>query len=125
MKYIFFIGLVISWLFGYEASLVFYAISVIAYVIISLSAEEEKINNGSSHDYTWESSRPQNLTDDSEKNYSTLGVESWATDEEVKRAYRMMAKRYHPDVCSEPNAASMFRMVDEAYKAIMKERGCM
>lgn len=61
--------------------------------------------------------------------YKVLGVESTATDEEVKKAYRRMAMRYHPDKVEnlgeemKKNATEQFRAINEAYETIKKERG--
>jgi len=64
-----------------------------------------------------------------ENAYRILGVASTATDEEVKTAYREMAKRYHPDKVShlgeevKKAAEEKFQKVNEAYETIKKERG--
>jgi DnaJ like chaperone protein len=61
--------------------------------------------------------------------YSILEIESTATDEEVKKAYRRMAMKYHPDKVSHLGddfkkvAHEKFRKVQEAYDQIKKERG--
>lgn len=47
--------------------------------------------------------------------YEVLGVAKNASDDEIKKAYRSLAKRYHPDVCKEPNAEEKFKEVQEAY----------
>ncbi len=66
---------------------------------------------------------------DTENAYRILGVASTATDEEVKFAYREMAKRYHPDKVShlgeeiKKAAEEKFQKVNEAYETIKKERG--
>lgn len=46
--------------------------------------------------------------------YSVLGIQRTATDDEIKSAYRRMAKQWHPDVCKEPNAQEMFIRIKEA-----------
>jgi len=50
--------------------------------------------------------------------YSRLGVEKGATPEEIKRAYRKLARKYHPDVSKEPDAEAQFKGVAEAYEAL-------
>ncbi len=47
--------------------------------------------------------------------YEVLGVSNVATDDEIKRAYRKLAKKYHPDVSTEPDATEKFKEVQEAY----------
>jgi len=51
--------------------------------------------------------------------YSVLGVASTATQDEVKKAYRRLAKRYHPDANqNDPKAADRFKEISEAYQVI-------
>ncbi|MDL2336395.1 MAG: DnaJ C-terminal domain-containing protein [Pseudomonadota bacterium] len=50
--------------------------------------------------------------------YAALGVEKTATAEEIKRAYRKLARKYHPDVSKEPDAEARFKDVAEAYEAL-------
>ena len=40
--------------------------------------------------------------------YEVLGVSKDATQEEIKKAYRTLAKKYHPDVSTDPNATEKF-----------------
>ena len=50
--------------------------------------------------------------------YATLGVPREAKPDEVKRAYRKLARKYHPDVSKEPDAEARFKEVAEAYEAL-------
>ena len=58
--------------------------------------------------------------------YSILGISRDASDEEVKKAYRKMSRKYHPDAnIDNPNkeqAEEKFKQVQQAYEQIMKER---
>ena len=47
--------------------------------------------------------------------YALLGVEPGATAEQIKKAYRTLAKQYHPDVNTSNDAADRFREITEAY----------
>lgn len=47
--------------------------------------------------------------------YKILGVDKKASDDEIKSAYRKLAKQYHPDVNKEPGAAEKFKEISEAY----------
>ena len=64
-----------------------------------------------------------------ENAYKILGVDSSASDEEVKKAYREMAKKNHPDLVSSlgeevrQSAEKKFQEINEAYEVIKKQRG--
>lgn len=50
--------------------------------------------------------------------YEVLGVSKTATDAEIKSAFRKLAKKYHPDVSTEENAAEKFKECQEAYAVL-------
>ncbi len=50
--------------------------------------------------------------------YAVLGVDSAASDAEITKAYRRLARKYHPDVNSSEEAEDMFREVSEAYDVL-------
>jgi hypothetical protein len=50
--------------------------------------------------------------------YKVLGVPATATYEEIKRAWRILAKRYHPDVSEEPDAEDKFKELQQAYSTL-------
>ena len=58
--------------------------------------------------------------------YSVLGVSRDASDDEIKKAYRKLSRKYHPDAnINNPNKAQAeekFKEVQQAYEQIMKER---
>ncbi len=55
--------------------------------------------------------------------YRVLGVSPQATDDEVKKAYRALAKKYHPDVNNgSAEAEARMKEVNEAYSTVMKWR---
>ena len=53
--------------------------------------------------------------------YEILGVSKTASDDEIKSAFRKLAKKYHPDVCKEPDAAEKFKEAQEAYAVLSDE----
>ncbi len=50
--------------------------------------------------------------------YATLGVDKTASQDEIKRAYRKLARKYHPDVSKEADAEARFKEVAEANEAL-------
>jgi DnaJ like chaperone protein len=66
---------------------------------------------------------------DVNSDYKVLGIESNATEEEIKKAYRQMAIRYHPDKVIhmgeeyQKGAKEKFQKIQEAYENIKKSKG--
>src|SRR5438094_2470208 len=51
--------------------------------------------------------------------YETLGVSKTATDDEIRSAFRKLARKYHPDVASDKTAAEeKFKEINEAYEVL-------
>jgi len=50
--------------------------------------------------------------------YEVLGVGRTANQDEIKRAYRQMARQYHPDVNKSPDAEERFKEINEAYQVL-------
>lgn len=50
--------------------------------------------------------------------YEVLGISKDATPDEIKKAYRALAKKYHPDICKEPNANEKFAEIQVAYDCL-------
>ena len=51
--------------------------------------------------------------------FAVLNLRNWhPTQEELKSAYRRMARQWHPDVCKEPNATEMFQNINLAYETL-------
>ena len=50
--------------------------------------------------------------------YKIMGVDRKATQDEIKRAYRKLARKYHPDVSKEAGAEAKFQDLGEAYEVL-------
>lgn len=50
--------------------------------------------------------------------YKIMGVARDATQDEIKRTYRKLARKYHPDVSKEPDAEARFKELGEAYEVL-------
>ncbi len=60
------------------------------------------------------------MTDDP---YKILGLKPGATDDEIKKAYKEMAKKYHPDLHgNSPEAAEMMKKINEAYDILINHK---
>lgn len=54
--------------------------------------------------------------------YEVLGLQKGASQDEIKRAYRTLAKKYHPDINKEPGAEEKFKEINEAYDTLSDEQ---
>jgi molecular chaperone DnaJ len=54
--------------------------------------------------------------------YGILGVSREATDDEIKRAYRKLARQYHPDVNDDPEAVEKFKDISAAYEVLSDDQ---
>lgn len=53
--------------------------------------------------------------------FTLLLIPEFATDQEIKSAYRRLARQWHPDVCKEENAEEMFKKIQSAYSILSDE----
>ena len=54
--------------------------------------------------------------------YATLGIDRNASKEEIKKAYKRLAKQYHPDINKDPGAETKFKQVSEAYSVLSDDQ---
>ncbi len=54
--------------------------------------------------------------------YDVLGIPRSADDKEIKKAYRNLARKFHPDVCKEPGAEEKFKEINEAYGVLSDDQ---
>src|SRR5690554_8203024 len=54
--------------------------------------------------------------------YDLLGVSKDASQDEIKKAYRKLSKKYHPDINKEANAETKFKKLTEAYEVLGDEQ---
>eukprot|EP01018_Ginkgo_biloba_P022181 Gb_02461 [translate_table: standard] len=56
--------------------------------------------------------------------HSILGVRRNASRNEIKRAYRRLARQYHPDVCKDSGSEQRFKQINRAYESMIKDYSC-
>jgi curved DNA-binding protein len=54
--------------------------------------------------------------------YETLGVSESASQAEIKKAYRKLARKYHPDICKKPECEEKFKEINAAYEVLNDEQ---
>src|ERR671916_983518 len=54
--------------------------------------------------------------------YGILGLNRDATDDDIKRAYRRLARQYHPDVNPDPEAHEKFKDINAAYEVLSDDK---
>ena len=95
------------------------------------SIYERHIGSSYSGNYDYSSNKRSRTESYDKDPYRVLGIDSSATDEEVKRAYRKMAMKYHPDRVSgmseemQRNASEQMKEINEAYEVIKQRRASM
>lgn len=101
---------------------------------ISIKGRHNGFGGNSGGEWHWNGSGNGNGSDrngtySDEGPYAVLGLDSSATDDEVKKAYRRLAMKYHPDRVENlgeevrRNAEEQFKKINEAYETIKKARG--
>lgn len=94
------------------------------------SIHERHVGSSDSYGSSYGSGRSRSSSY-SKDPYRVLGIDSSATDDEVKRAYRKMAMKYHPDRVAgmseelQRNAAEQMKEINEAYEVIKQRRASM
>lgn len=142
------IAIIVGVTYGYEYGIVLWVVCrIVVYVVIKGARSSSSYQTYDS--YTYHSSYQSNFQKSYQHNnqynntskdwketeykgvdhyYSVLGVSSSATDTEVKKAYRKLAMKYHPDRCANSSeevrirANEKFREVNKAYEAVKELR---
>lgn len=99
------------------------------YDMVSVKARHTRVSGGAGANGSGSGGYGGSTTYSAKDPYAVLGLKSTATDEEVKKAYRRLAMKYHPDRVDtmgeeiKKNAAEQFRKINEAYEMVKAERG--
>ncbi|XP_004289458.1 PREDICTED: dnaJ homolog subfamily B member 12 [Fragaria vesca subsp. vesca] len=56
-----------------------------------------------------------------QNHYGVLGLTRYATSADIKRAYRLLARKFHPDVCKDSQAEQVFKSIRQAYEILSNE----
>lgn len=77
------------------------------------------------HGYRWGSlivaSSSAAAVNGEQNHYVVLGLDQTATAADIKRAYRLLARKYHPDVSKDSQAAELFKSIRRAYEVLSNE----
>lgn len=116
----------ISWLLYFFAIILSFGLALII-LILNLStrskycikcyerAKQEYQYNYTYHHYYEDDYDEYEDEEDYDHYYEVLGLDEDATLNEIKTAYRKLAKKYHPDLNSGPKAEEQFKEINEAY----------
>jgi molecular chaperone DnaJ len=56
--------------------------------------------------------------------YEILGVNKFSSEKEIKKFYIKLCKKYHPDLNKKPEAANIFKKINEAFEEIIQQKNC-
>ena len=84
----------------------------------SACSSSHKFNDHMKIPHTEASGAPLQASASFSDYYSVFGLRMNASDDEIQKAYRVLARRYHPDLCKEPDTERVFAMITEAYQIL-------
>ncbi|NWF70893.1 MAG: DnaJ domain-containing protein [Chloroflexi bacterium] len=71
------------------------------------------------YDQRTEETQPETASTPLQKYYAALGVDADVERDALRKAYRLLARRYHPDVNKAPGATARMQQINEAYAALL------